>query len=356
MDISNMVEEVWRSGSVLKRSFQECRVCLKDIYAKTRVILKSPLGTPGEFIVEMDEIPEEFFSLRKNVFSTLFQSVYQILNIREERRILYGKFNHLFRAWVTSADNLLDSEDKIVIPVRMPGSSRIMSQVISTMVADRVMKRVLEDAQARGIISQTDSDILSDRSLQLLLPAAAEEASEENGITRRPKPCYVLYTVHRLKTGLLFHIPFLGPEAIEKKIDNSLLNNCKIALDKFGLGCQLLDDIRDMAKDYLGKRHNYVLSKIFWEERASYVLHLKKIRTKIDISSKIFSDFPEVVYPAAELAGDLLNEGLMLLGTAGLGIGKCNIEAMVLSMFKILDVEELLDYFNVENFRADKEG
>ena len=34
----------------------------------------------------------------------------------------------------------------------------------------------------------------------------------------------------------------------------------------FGLGCQILDDIRDISKDYLEKRHNYILSKIYSDE------------------------------------------------------------------------------------------
>lgn len=336
-----MIENIWQSSAILKYAFDEQVQCLKDTYDRISLLLSAPSDAPAEFRVGMALVPEEFFSLRKNIFSVLFQSMYQLLGISKERRLLYGKLNHLFRAWVTSADNLLDAEEKVVIPMRIPGDSRVMRQVITIMSADRIMRQILDDAIGREVISYKDSEVLCDGSLQILLPSAAEEAAEEGGIIQRPSPDYILGTIHKLKTGFLFHIPFLGPERIDKGIDAQTLNKCKEALSKFGLGCQLLDDIRDMARDYLEKRHNYVLSKIFWEEKVIYIKYLMELENTISACDKIFSYFPETVYPAAELAKNLLQEALGLLSECGLYLGKFTSQKMVLSMFRVLGVEDL---------------
>lgn len=339
----NAIEEIWQTSEVLKSAFQEHILCVRDVYLRTAKTIISPLHTPVEFNITTDDMPDSAFTLEKNIFSTLFQSVYHLLGIKKERRELYGKLNHLFRTWVTSADNLLDNEDKVVIPLKMPGNSRIMCQVISIMAADRILKQIMDEAVGRNVISPSESNLLSDKSLQILLPSAVEEASEESGVANRHDPDYVLFTIHRLKTGLLFHIPFLGPDTVEDNIDSELLSECKDALGKFGVGCQLLDDIRDMTKDYLEKRYNYVLSKIYFEDRSFYIDHLERLKREMNIPDKVFKFFPEAVYPTARLAKSLLEESLSCLSKAGLDIDEQFIEPMVFSMFRILDVGELIE-------------
>lgn len=90
-------------------------------------------------------------------------------------------------------------------------------------------------------------DRILELSLRVLLPSAAQEAGEEGGIRKRPGPDYVLRTIHRFKTGLLFHIPFLGPEHVEENISPARLERLKDALLSFRLGCQVLDDILDLG-------------------------------------------------------------------------------------------------------------
>lgn len=337
----NQIEELWTRARLLKEAFEEYRICSREVYFKAQELISCSGDVPKEFQVSCLPVPEDFFSLKKNLFSTLFQSAYRILWVKEERRCLYGKLNHLFRVWVTCADNLLDEEDKITFPLKIPGESRVMRQVISIMAADRIMQGILNEAVEKTVITKEESSLLAEGSLRILLPSAAEEASEEGGILQRPHPDYVLNTIHRLKTGLLFHIPFLGLDAIEKGIDPDRLSACKEGLGRFGLGCQLLDDIRDMARDYLEKRHNYVLSCIFWQVCSRDIDLLKDFEKDIKVQDKIFPFFSQVVLPAAELAGDLLKEGLFILDKLGLGLGESAAKNMARSMFKILDVGEL---------------
>lgn len=344
--MSQKIEDFWQQEELFNKSFEEYSECVRDVLAKADDILRTPQQTPAEFQVRLAPIPPETYAVGRNLFSTLFQSVYHLLKISPPRRLLYGKLNHLFRVWVTSADNLLDDEDKGVIPIQMAGSSRVMRQVISIMLADRILSSLIAHAIQNGTLTEKQGQALVEKSLQLLLPSAAEEASEENGITVRPDADYVLNTIHRLKTGLLFHIPFLGPDYIEEGLDSKVLALCKDGLMSFGIGCQILDDIRDLSRDYLEARHNYILSDIF-AEHPVYVDKLNQITPVIDVSSNIFELFPDAVHPAAEKAAGLLTCGLESLTSAGLGVNKAAAAVLSMTMFETLGVGELVTCLTV---------
>ncbi len=331
------IENLWQQGKFLKTAFDEYKKCIEAVFGHARAILQTPQGIPAEFHVELGGISNEFYSIKRNLFSTLFQSVYHLMKIEEPRRLFYGKLNHLFRIWVTSADNLLDNEDKIVVPMKIAGSSRVMRQVISIMLADRILKNITDEAVLNGVITEYESSLIVQKSLQILLPSAAEEASEEGGITCRPDAEYILNTIHRLKTGLLFHIPFLGPDNIEYGLDVKIVDSCRQGLMNFGLGCQIIDDIRDIAKDYLEMRHNYVLSGIY-QSYPVYATKLDELEPAMETSSNLFHLFPEVTYPAAQKAMDLLVDGLSSLGNAGLGIDKKTERLFGLGIFETLGV------------------
>jgi hypothetical protein len=330
--------ELWETGRTLKRSFNEQMGCIREVYQYLDSTLQTPDYAPAEYRVSLGKIPDNFFSARKNIFSTLFHASYLLLDIPLERRLLYGKLNHLFRIWVTSADNLLDKEDKVVVPLEMAGQSTIMRQVISIMAADRVMKRLLDEAVAAGTINARQAFQLSERSLQVLLPSAAQEATEEGGITERPDPAYVLSTIHVLKTGILFNIPFLGPDLIEHQLDPRRLADLKQALLDFGLGCQLLDDLRDMAKDVLDKRHNYVLS-VLARDKNPILAAWEQMPLNPD--DRLYRDVPQATLPTLKLALRYLRGSLLTLETFGLGIRKLAAGDMAESMLTLLDLEDL---------------
>lgn len=338
--------QTWYQEDILERSFKEYTACMRDVLRIADDMLHSPEGTPAEFRVRLGSIPPQTWSIERNLFSTLFQSVYHLLGITPERRLLYGKLNHLFRIWVTSADNLLDNEDKVVVPVSIGGSSRVMRQVICIMLADRIMEQLTSAAFRDGVLREGEAASLRSLSLQILLPSAAEEASEENGITQRPDPEYVLGTIHRLKTGLLFHIPFLGPDHIEDSLNRDVLCLCKDGLMSFGLGCQILDDIRDMAKDFIEARHNYVLSDIY-ASHPHYIQKLQRMQGDVSVDANIYDQFPDVVTPAASRACGLLNGGLLSLGRAGLSIESGQAQILSLGMFETLGVGGLVQCLNL---------
>ena len=329
---------MWESVRVLGRAFREQQAIVSEVHALAAGIVQSPAGTPAGFAVDLDPAPGPLLTLRRNLFSTLFQSTYHVLEVAPERRRLYGAINYLFRIWVTSADNLLDLEDKVTLPIRMPGQSRVMRQVVAIMAADRILGRLLDDAVKNQTITRSDAAVLSESSLQVLLPSAAQEATEEGGITDRPRPEYVLGTIHRLKTGLLFNLPFLGPERVERGVDRRKMDVLKDALMAFGLGCQILDDIRDMARDHREHRHNYILSCLQWsaDPFAQTLEHRHP-----EVEERLHSEVPHVVLPAARLAMSHLCAGLTAMSREGLHIKNTAISTMSGVLFDSLDLADL---------------
>jgi hypothetical protein len=330
--------ELWGTVKVLRRAFREHLACAQAVHSLAADVVRTPEGTPPGFEVDVGDMPVSLRSVRRNLFSMLFFAVFLLLDIAPERRAVYGKLNQLFRIWVTSADNLLDSEDKLSLPVRMAGESRVMRQVVALMASDRVLARVLDEAVESGVIRRDQARALSDRSLQILLPSAAQEASEEGGIRERPRPEYVLSTIHVLKTGILFNIPFLGPETVEERIDMARMRRLKSALLDFGVGCQLLDDVRDMARDYREKRHNYVLSLLQWAD-ARY-LHGLRAR-EFDSDYRLYREVPSAVMPTVQRALGMLRGSLGTLGEMGLGVAPEQAGTMAAGMLDVLDLGDL---------------
>ena len=328
---------LFTTGRITRAALGEQQECIRELHARLAPFLSSPDETPAEYAVRPGALPEANLGWRKNIFSTLFQSVYHLMDIPAPRRLLYGKLIHLFRIWVTSADNLLDGEDKEVVPLQMPGSARVMRQVVAVMAADRVLAEILNEAAAANVLTPAQRDELARESLRRLLPSAAQEATEEGGVTVRPPAEEVLNVIHRLKTGLLFNVAFVGPEIVEPA-GSARAARLRAALMDFGLGCQVLDDIRDMARDLLEQRHNYVLSILAHE--APDVLTDLRHRT-LDVTDRIYLDVPKFALPAARRGLDLLISGLRTLGEAGLGYDGAQAESMARAMFPVLDLEGL---------------
>ena len=258
----SVIHDLLHQIPLLENAFDEQQQVIREVWRHAEEILEVDETVAPQFRVTLNPLPERIVGFQNNIFSSLFLAVLQPMGVSEGRRLLYGKLNHLFRTWVTAGDNLLDGEDKVVFDVQMPGRGAVMRQVVVIMLADRILHRILVEAQAQGIITPQEARRLADESLRVLLPSAAEEASEEGGLAEWPQPQVVLELLHPLKTGVLFRIPFLGPEKIERGIDPAQLEAFKRAVLDFGIGCQMLDDIRDMSRDFLQRRANYVISSI----------------------------------------------------------------------------------------------
>lgn len=321
----------------MRKAFREQQGCIHDVYDRMAPYLSSPDDTPAAYTVRPGVVPDSFFTWRKNLFSTLFHSAYLLLDCPEPRRRLYGQLIHLYRIWVTSADNLLDDEDKIVAPIVMPGSSRVMRQVVALMAADRVLNDILREAVTTGVIPEATAALLQRESLRRLLPSAAEEAAEEGGVESRPAPEHVLHVIHRLKTGLLFNIAFAGPEIAEPNLSRRRMDGLKEALMQFGLGCQVLDDVRDMGKDLREGRHNYLLSWLTHHQPEALPALTARAAAGAD---RLYLQAPRCAAMAAEQGLGMMKAGLTRLGEEGLDFDGREADRMARFMFAVLDLKE----------------
>ena len=335
--MTNSWKTLFETGHIARAALREQQECIRSVHARFAPFLASPADTPAGFEVRPGPLPEANLAWRKNLFSTLFQSVYHLMDIPSPRRLLYGQLIHLFRIWVTSADNLLDAEDKVVVPISMPGSARVMRQVVAIMAADRVLHEILNEAVDQHVLSPVQRDALSRKSLRRLLPSAAQEATEEGGVDSRPPPEVVLQVIHRLKTGLLFNVAFAGPEIVDPAAF-AHATPLREGLMDFGLGCQILDDVRDMARDLLEKRHNVVLSTLAHHAPERLAEFAGRVRSADD---RLYLDALPHVLPVARQGFHLLASGLRTLGTAGLGISNDQADSMARAMFPVLDLEGL---------------
>ena len=210
----------------------------------------------GSGINLLDPIPE-YFSLQNNFFSVLFLYTYHKADIPKQNRILYGAVNQCLRGMVTGCDNILDNEYKKTLETDLPlGGTRFRSVLLFEILSNH--------CQTNGVTSE---QVLaaSAASLRALTRSGAQEATEEVGVVKRLRPEEVLRDVHHCKTGVLFQSPWAVPVVIEE-VDEKSVSSLKEALYRIGMGCQIMDDMVDVPKDFQQGRHNYVISLIYHDQ------------------------------------------------------------------------------------------
>ena len=253
-----------------------------------------------------------YFSLESNFFSALFLYSYVRAGIPAGRRALYAAVNQCLRGMVTGCDNLLDNEYKMTLDTDLPAGGRKFRSILDIMVSDRVLFEILLDyCRSSGasidLVSQAGT-----ASLHALTRSGAQEASEEEGISKRLSPEDVLARVHHFKTGILFQCPWAIPSIIEGNRDlaNGPLSR---ALYMIGMGCQIMDDVVDLVEDIRNRRHNYVASLVEHCSDARPGLRLQELSA--GSAAAFYDEFPEVGRAAYATALDYLENGLSGLFT-----------------------------------------
>lgn len=256
---------------------------------------------------------EDAFSLRKNFFSMLFVYSYMRAAIPRRRRILYAATVQCLRGMVTGCDNLLDDEYKPTLETDIPANGHRFRSVVDIMVSDRVLFEILLGAAAREDIALDQVPAAATASMKTMTRSGIEEASEEDGVTAVLAPETILRSVHHFKTGLLFQCPWDIPRTIEK-VAAKTLNHILEGLYRIGVGCQIMDDMVDMAADIEARKHNYLVSLVHHGES-----RVEKDRLAAAMASKpgsrdtgaIFvTRFPEALQQARQRSHRLLADGL----------------------------------------------
>jgi len=204
---------------------------------------------------------ETAFSFAKNFFSMLFLYSYQRAGVPPERRLLYAATLQCLRGMVTGCDNLLDDEYKPTLETDLPAGGHRFRSVVDIMVSDRVLFQILLQAAGRGTIALERVPPAVTASMKTMTRSGIEEAGEEGGVADILMPDAVLRSVHHFKTGILFQCPWDIPLVIETP-DDAILAPLMEGLYNIGMGCQILDDMVDMAVDVRARKHNYMVSLI----------------------------------------------------------------------------------------------
>jgi hypothetical protein len=200
-------------------------------------------------------------SFAKNFFSMLFLYSYQRAGIPHDRRRLYAATLQCLRGMVTGCDNLLDDEYTPTLETDLPANGHRFRSVVDIMVSDRVLFQILLEAASRGAFALDRVPLATTASMKTMTRSGIEEAGEEGGVADILMPDEILRTVHHYKTGILFQCPWDIPRAIET-FDEGRIAPLLEGLYHIGMGCQIMDDMVDMAVDVRTRRHNYMVSLI----------------------------------------------------------------------------------------------
>ncbi len=264
--------------------------------------------------VKLKKPESDYFSLEKNFFSLIFLYSYYRAGISTDRIVLYATINQCLRGMVTGCDNILDDEYKKTIDTDLPEKGYKFRSVLDIMTSDRILFHILQKRALQGDISYESVEIAVNESLRCLLQSGAQEASEEEGVGEFLKPEIVLSGIHHYKTGILFQSPWAIPSVLEDKKIQSL-TDIKKSLYDIGMGCQIMDDMVDLAMDINMKRHNYVASLIFHSNTSEKNLMEEDI-TKGTIQStdcSYLEKFPLAMQNAAKVSYEYLKRGTELL-------------------------------------------
>ncbi len=198
--------------------------------------------------------------MERNLFSILFLTCTHPFGLTPAKNLFYAHINHCLRALVTGCDNLLDDEYKEVIPFALEGSGIRFRSVMTIMTADRLISNLAATELVAGNISLSQVGELSRMVMTVLTPSGTEEHEEES-LTELaiPTPEEIIEKVHHRKTGLLFRAPLDLIAGLENG-HNKITLKAADGLRLFGLGCQMLDDLKDAGDDLCRGHYNAVIS------------------------------------------------------------------------------------------------
>ena len=225
---------------------------VRDFYLRGERILEGSIS--------LRPFDEGLLKMEKNLFSILFISVIKNLPVEKNLIPFYASAVHCLRALVTGCDNILDDEYKEILPFRLESRGRVMKSVFVIMTADRILSDLALEKYREGIISYENALKLSSAVIKVLSASGIEEDEEENiSSSEYPSPQIMLENYLYRKTGTLFEAPVnLLVEMGE--IDKESVGNILKMLSFFGIGCQLLDEIRDFREDFYAGGYNMISS------------------------------------------------------------------------------------------------
>lgn len=265
--------------------------------------------------VALQDPPDGYFALENNFFSAMFMYSYYRLEIPPLRRVLYAAISQCFRGMVTGCDNLLDDEYKRTLETNLPAKAWRFRSVLDIMVSEHVMFNLMVSSSRRGEIPDALLLPAVDAALKALTRSGVQEAGEEGGNTGVLHPEKILKEIHHYKTGILFQSPWAVP-AIFETLEAEKTKLVMDGLYQIGIGCQILDDLADLQRDALQKRHNYVASLIYHHQGKDAWAGLQQAKysaNSAQAAQNLIGQFPEPIKMAVTRCRRYLHSGISAL-------------------------------------------
>ena len=269
--------------------------------------------------------------IERNFFSTFFLAVTRQLVGPSRFMPLYAMVNQGMRAWVTACDNILDDEYKAVFQFGFPESGPRMRSVLTLLLGDRVVTEYISR-------HYNEPDVLARAgraSLRALVPSALQECAEEQRPVAVLSVEEILADVHKPKTGDLFEVPLALPLALES-VETARAESGLTAVGSFGLACQIVDDIKDMADDVAAGRHNLLVSMLVAGSGGD-LSPLERLRAE-EAGWESWERFAGVVSEAVEMAMVRFDASFDALAAIGIELSDSQRRAVVACMFALLRV------------------
>ena len=272
----------------------------------------------------------EAFCIERNFFSTFFLAVTRSI-IGESRYLpLYAMVNQGMRAWVTACDNILDDEYKEIFAFAFHERGLRMRSILTLLLADRVVTEFIADTYGDTAAIKDVGRI----SLQALVPCALQECDEEVRPVPVLSPSEILRDIHKRKTADLFAAPLALPLAMET-VEVIAAEDALTAVRSFGLACQIIDDMKDMADDLYTGRHNLLVS-IISQDRRDDNQWLEQLRNTDNRDWASWERFPAAVGSAGEMAMERFESSFDALARIGIALSEAQRDVVVTCIFALL--------------------
>lgn len=268
----------------------------------------------------------------RNFFSILFLSIYISLEIPQVRRLRYGVILHCLRTIVTSADNILDREQKGPVQAK-DRSNHVLRNILLTLLSQTVLcqtiREIADTAQEAKQIEITLLDCLDSI-------AAGESITSMQGRNQIPLPDDLLHDVHEKIGGQLLRLALVTPLESEIALREPL-RLAERGILAIGVALQMLDDVVDLEEDLQAEKANLLASWIIHHAHAATWIQLRELEASGSFPIERFEPMKtEVMNAAIEKA----LEGFQWLAQSGYPVKQNQALSILKILFRLRGLEK----------------
>ena len=211
----------------------------------------------------------------RNFFSILFLSLFIALDIPKVRRLRYGVILHCLRTVVTSADNILDGEQKGAVVLEENRSNPVLKNILLTLMSQMIISQTVREIVDNG----EEAKWIETRLLDCLdSVAAGESVTSMRGRDRIASPEELIRAVHEKIGGELLRLALVVPIENETTLREPMRLAEKGIL-AIGVALQMLDDVVDLEEDLRAEKTNLLASWIIHHTQEITWPQLRELET-----------------------------------------------------------------------------